>query len=307
MKKERPAVVEASVVADFGDLCGECPVWNSEENVLEWIDCVGGNLLRIGWPSRNSRITRKDVKISGFRRNRAGGYVITNSQGVWLWDGAEKYDCLAREVKGRPCQANDCVADSAGRFITATYYFNPASAYELGSLISINGNGKVTVLDDGFHLANGLAFSANEDRLYFADSAERLIFVYDYDVSSGAASNRRILVKVPDDEGLPDGLAVDAEGCIWSAHWYGSCIVRYDPAGKLMQRVQIPAKQTSSLAFGGTDLMDIFVTSASQSEPMPIMPPGYDPTSGTFGGALYHVNLGIRGLPQHLPNIGLCG
>ena len=300
-------MVEASAVADFGDLCGECPVWSVEENALEWIDCVGDNFLTKAWPSRKSRISRKGVKISGFRRNRAGGYVITNSQGVWLWDGAEKYGRLVHEVKGRPCQANDCIADSAGRFITATYYYNPAGSYELGSLISVNGDGKVTVLDDGFHLANGLGFSPNGDRLYFADSAARLIFVYDYDVSSGVACNRRILVKVPQNEGLPDGLAVDAEGCVWSAQWYGGCIVRYDPTGKLMQRVQIPAKQTSSLTFGGSDLTDIFVTSASQSEPMPIMPPGYDPASGTFGGALYHLNLGITGLPQHLPNIGLCG
>jgi sugar lactone lactonase YvrE len=298
-------VVEVSVVADFGDLCGECPVWNDKESALEWIDCVGDNFLTIAWPSRKSRISRKGVKISGLRRNRAGGYVITNSQGIWLWDGAEKYDCLAREVGGRPCQANDCVADSAGRFITATYYYNPAGAYDLGSLISVNTNGKVTVLDNGFHLANGLGLSPSEDRLYFADSAARQIFVYDYDVSSGAAHNRRIFVQVPHQEGLPDGLAVDAEGCIWSAQWYGSSIVRYDPTGKLIRRVQIPAKQTSSLAFGGAELMDIFVTSASQSEPMLIMPPGYDAQSGTFGGALYHVNLGIRGLPQHRPNIGL--
>jgi D-xylonolactonase len=72
-----------------------------------------------------------------------------------------------------------------------------------------------------------------------------------------------------------------------------------------MQRVQVPAKQTSSLAFGGPDLADIFVTSAAQSEAMPVMPPGYDPKSGNFGGALYHINLGIAGQLQHPANIQL--
>lgn len=294
---------EVSVVSDFGDLCGECPVWNAQENMLEWIDCVGGNLLSVSWPSRQSRVDSRGLSISAFRRNRAGGFVITNSHGVWLWNGAERYDCVVSEVNGRPCQANDCVADSAGRFITETYYYNPSATYERGSLISVSSDRKVTVLDEGFHLANGLGLSPKEDRLYCADSAARLIYVYDYDVSTGTAGNRRVFVEVPRNEGLPDGLAVDVEGCVWSAQWYGGCIVRYDSNGKAILRIQIPAKQTSSLAFGGSEMKDIFVTSAAQSEPMPIMPPGYDAATGNFGGALYHLVAGVTGLPQYLPNI----
>ena len=298
-------ISEVTAVADFGDLCGECPVWNAEDSVLEWIDCVAGKQLRLEWPSRKSAVARSGLSISGFRRNQAGGYVISNSQGVWLWDGAEAFSPVITEVASRTCQANDCVADSAGRFITATYYYDPLNEYDLGNLISVGTDGKLTILDEGFHLANGLGFSPDGSTLYFADSTARRIYRYDYDVSSGTASNRRILVAVPGEEGLPDGLAVDSEGFIWSAQWYGSCIVRYDPDGKLVQRVSIPAKQTSSLTFGGPDLTDIFVTSAGQSEPMPIMPPGYDPKSGNFGGALYHLNLGIKGQQHHSANIAL--
>jgi D-xylonolactonase len=108
---------------------------------------------------------------------------------------------------------------------------------------------------------------------------------------------------VPKEEGLPDGLAVDRDGFVWSAQWYGSCIVRYDPEGKVERRVPIPAKQVSSLTFGGPELTDIFVTSAGQSESMPIMPPGYDPKTGYFGGALFHLNLGIAGQPPYETDI----
>ena len=80
-------------------------------------------------------------------------------------------------------------------------------------------------------------------------------------------------------------------------------MVRYDPDGKLERRIHTPAKQTSSLAFGGPDLTDVFITSAGQSEPMPIMPPGYDPAAGYFGGALYHVNPGIAGQLQHMADM----
>jgi len=64
------------------------------------------------------------------------------------------------------------------------------------------------------------------------------------------------------------------------------------------RRVPVPAKQTSSLAFGGPDFTDIFITSAGLSEPMPVMPPHYDPASGYFGGRLYHTNLAIQGKPE---------
>jgi D-xylonolactonase len=81
--------------------------------------------------------------------------------------------------------------------------------------------------------------------------------------------------------------------------------VRYDPDGKAERRISTPAKQTSCLAFGGPDLTDIFVTSAGKSEPMPVMPPGYDPNTGYFGGALYHLNLGIEGKPEFRAQICL--
>ena len=296
---------EATVITDLENLCGECPVWQAESGLLEWTDCVGGKFFRLSWPSQQTPTARDGVTINGFRRNRPGGYVITNNQGVWLWDGAEAFSPVVTEVEGRPCQVNDCVADSSGRLITATYYYDPANKYELGKLISVSTDGKASVLDEGFHLSNGLAFSPDQRTLYFADSAARRIYRYAYDPASGSVSGRRVFVEVPGEEGIPDGLSVDAEGYLWSAQWYGSCIVRYDPEGKLERRVQVPAKQTSSLTFGGPELTDMFITSAAQSEPMPLMPPGYDPKSGNFGGALYHLNIGIPGMAPHAANIVL--
>ncbi len=300
-------MAQLTVIADYGDLCGECPVWNPEEGLLEWTDCVGKKFLRLRWPSRQHGIVAREAAINGFRRNRPGGFVVTNNQGIWLWDGGQNLSVVATEVEGRPCQMNDCVADSRGRLFAGSYFYNPVGDYELGKLIRVDTNGKASILDEGFHLSNGLGFSPDETVLYFADSVARRIYAYDYDGRAGLVRNRRLLVQVPGDEGLPDGLAVDAEGFIWSAQWYAGCVVRYGPDGKMERRVSMPAKQTSSLAFGGPELTDIFVTSAAQSEPMPVMPPGYDPKSGNFGGALYHFNAGIAGQRQHAANITLPG
>ena len=158
-------------------------------------------------------------------------------------------------------------------------------------------------LDEGIHLANGLGFSPDGKILYFTDSVARTIYAYEYDANSGTTRRRRVFVQVPATSGLPDGLTVDSEGYVWSAEWYGQCVTRYDPDGRIERRIEMPAKQTSSVAFGGVDLTDIFITSASRSEPMPVMPPSYDPNSGYFGGALYHINLGIPGRAEHSANI----
>ena len=283
------------VVADYQNLCGEGPQWSPGDQTLEWIDCLAGKFFRLNWPSRRHSLIKQELAINGFRRNRQGGYVITNNQGFWSWDGAEKLRLIAEKADGLDCQLNDCGADPRGRLLAGSCFYSPAEAYKLGALISLNEKGHARVLDEGFHLANGIGFDPAGKTLYFTDSAARRIYAYEYEIASGTARNRRVFVQVPGDEGLPDGLAVDAAGFVWSAQWYGSCIVRYDPDGKVERRVSIPAKQTSSLCFGGPELTDIFVTSAGQSEAMPIMPPGYDPKAGYFGGALFHLNLDIPG------------
>jgi sugar lactone lactonase YvrE len=92
---------------------------------------------------------------------------------------------------------------------------------------------------------------------------------------------------------------VDAEGFVWSVEWYGGRISRYDPDGKLERQISVPAKQSSSLTFGGPELRDIFITSAAKSEPVPVMPPGYDPKTGYFWDALFHLNIRIQGRVEY--------
>jgi sugar lactone lactonase YvrE len=291
-------VKELNVIADYGDLCGEGPIWDPESGSLYWTDAVGLKFYRYHKPTGRHEVVKEGLEIFAFALNQYGGFVITNNSGIWTWDGANKTKLIVSEVDGTKCQMNDAIADPAGRLLAGSWFYNPEKEYELGKLIRVDVDGTASVVDEGIHLANGLGFSPDSRTLYFTDSVARVIYGYDYEIKSGEVRNRRIVVKVSANEGLPDGLTVDAEGFIWSAQWYGSSIVRYDPEGKLERRIPIPAKQTSAVTFGGEDFTDIFITTAAKSEPMPIMPPGYDPNFGYFGGRLYHINLGIQGKPE---------
>jgi D-xylonolactonase len=95
---------EPQVVADFADLVGEGPVWDADSGALYWTDWVGQKFCRLSWPSRKSEVLRTRIEITGFAVNRAGGFVVANTEGIWLWDGKENMDLIATEVNGRACR-----------------------------------------------------------------------------------------------------------------------------------------------------------------------------------------------------------
>jgi D-xylonolactonase len=287
-----------TVVVDDGNPCGESPVWDATTGRLFWTD-TAGRFFSLDWRTRERAIVLHDFVVNGAALNEAGGFTLINGNGVWHWDGTGRPEQILSTCAGDTLQLNDCAADPAGRLLTGSCFYVPDTTYSLGKLFLIETDGTARVLDEGFHLANGLGWSPDTGTLYFADSIARTIYAYSYDVATGSVRNRRVLVQLDGSAGLPDGLTVDAEGFIWSAEWYGGCISRYDPDGRLERKIRVPAKQTSSLAFGGPVLRDIFITSAAHSEPTPAMPPGYDAVNGYFGGALFHVNCGIEGQPEY--------
>jgi sugar lactone lactonase YvrE len=291
-----------SVLIDDSNLCGEGPIWDSTQQKLYWTDCAGCKFFSYDLKSKRRDLLLDKFEVNGSALDQSGGFIFTNNSGVWFWNRKDMPVSVVSSLGGMPLQLNDCIADPEGRLLAGSCFYSPSAEYLLGKLFCIQPNGEVSILDEGFHLANGLAFSLDQNTLYFADSVARVIYAYAYDSMAGRVRDRRLFVKVDSNSGLPDGLTVDGEGFVWSAEWYGSCISRYDPDGKLERRIPVPAKQVSSLTFGGPELRDIFVTSAARSEPMPVMPPSYDPDHGYFGGALFHVNAGIRGRIEYRTN-----
>jgi sugar lactone lactonase YvrE len=285
-----------AAIANFKDACGECPMWHKEQNALYWTDITSKLFYRYDWSEKRATVLSRGFEVCGFAFHELGGFVLVNSEGIWLRDGETPPVSLATEVDGIPCRMNDCGVDPSGRLLAGSCFFDGVrSDFQLGHLLLVDFDGSVRFLDEGIQLANGLGFSPDGRTLYFADSLARVIYAYDYDPLSGTARNRRRFVTVPLDEGLPDGLTVDAAGFVWSAQWFGSCIVRYDPDGKVERRVQLPARQITSLAFGGPSLTDIFVTSAALPDCLAFAPTAYNAVDGYNGGALFQGNENIVG------------
>jgi D-xylonolactonase len=293
---EKSASPVPEVVVDGANRCGEAPIWDAARARLVWTD-IPANLVH-QWTGGAASVISRDLNVSGIALNADGALVLAGAGGLHLWRGPGDCRPIVTHDGPEPLTFNDIIADPRGRIYAGTIHWGD-SMIKPGKLYLIDGAGTLRVVDDGIELANGLGFSPDDRTLYFADSSARRIYEYDVERESGALSNRRVFVQVPRDEGLPDGLTVDAEGFVWCAQWYGAQVVRYDPDGKVERRIALPVRQVSSVAFGGPALDELFVTTAAEPWKSDLAPPGYDWGTLNAGGALYRIRPGVRGRAEH--------
>jgi sugar lactone lactonase YvrE len=138
----------------------------------------------------------------------------------------------------------------------------------VGSLYLVYGDGRFESKLDGIKCSNGLGWTANGKKMFYTDSRLKLIWSFDFEPENGALSNRKVFTTIEDEGVSPDGLSVDVDGCVWSALFGGSAIIRFDPLGKEIERVRVPATRPTSCAFGGPDRKTLFVTSESFQLPV---------------------------------------
>ena len=287
------------IIANDANLCGEGPHWDELEQALYWTDIDGRKLYRFLRQEERHELVLAGFEINGFTRQADASFVFTNTRGAWTWRPGQEPVLLASQADGQQCHLNDCLADPEGRVYSGSFHLDADGNSAPSFLFRIDTDGSVHVADDGIRFANGLALSPSGNTLYFTDLAARCVYAYDRRQQDGSLRNRRVFLRLDRSVGLPDGLTVDAEGHLWCAHWFGGCLSRFDPDGTLERRIITPAKQTTSLAFGGADLDEIYVTSAALPNCLILAPDGYDPAKEFSGGPLYRFRAGIQGRTKH--------
>lgn len=291
-------------VAREQNLCGEGPLWDAAQGRLLWVDNVAGTLFEHRPATGEARVLARELPGSGLAWNHDGGLVIAGSKGILLWRSAGVARSVMATHEGEALNFNDIIASPQGNLYGGTYYWGANGRERHGKLYLIRPDGTAAVMDEGIELANGLGFSPDGRTLYFTDTIARKIYAYDVTGATGALQHRRVFVAVPPAEGLPDGLTVDAAGFVWSAQWYAGEVVRYDPDGKVANRLQLPVQQVSSVMFGGADLTDLYITSAGEVWPSHYAPPSFNP-AGPMGGSLYRVRLEVQGRPEYRARFNL--
>lgn len=291
---------ELEVVASDNNLCGEGPIWDNGRGRLVWTDLQSKLVYQYNPKTGAKAIISRDRMFAGVALHKTpGGFIFAGSGGLVRWKSAFDVDPILTEFEGEKLCFNDIIADAKGRIYAGTMYWGPKGMEKPGKLYLIDARRKVAVVDQGNNMSNGLGFSPDDRILYSTDTALRRIWAFDVDPKSGVLSRKRVFVNVPKTEGIPDGLTVDADGHVWSAQVYGAQVVRYRPDGSVERRIPIPAKQVTSVAFGGDDLKDLYITTASKPLESNLKPPGYE-ANGEVGGSLYRVRVNTQGRAEHL-------
>lgn len=287
------------------DRLGEGPFWDAGRRRLLWSDVHRSTVHELDPATGESRDLAMGQMVFSLVLNKGGGLIITGPTGMHHWHPERGASLIVREHEGESLFFNDAIADACGRVYAGTVYWGAEGLVKPGKLYLVDVDGKARIVDTGISMSNGLGFSPDDRTLYLADSLVRRIYAHDVDPVTGDLSGKRVFAQVPADEGMPDGLTVDAEGYVWSAQWYGGQVVRYDPEGNVNRRIAFPVTQVASVMFGGANLDELFVTTAAAPFKSDYAPPGYDHETPNLGGSLYSIRPGVRGRLEHLADLRL--
>ncbi|HQZ13033.1 MAG TPA: SMP-30/gluconolactonase/LRE family protein [Devosia sp.] len=280
-------------VLEAGAALGESPVWDEQGGHLYWVDCLAPAIHRFdpatgedtSWP------THGPVGSIGLREG--GGLVAALKSGFAIYDVGAITPCRIIDIAGEPegNRLNDGRVDPAGRFWAGS--MTGPGRQPVGALFCLDGDMNVSRRAEGMVLSNTLCWSPDGRTMYHGDSFARVVWAWEYDAARGAIANRRVFAEGDALAGIPDGAVVDAEGCLWIAHFSGWTVARYAPTGELLRSIRLPVQNPTCPAFGGPDLSTLYVTSASI---------GLTPEQRAeqpLAGSLFALDVGVAGLPGH--------
>lgn len=262
-------------------------VWDARRKRLLWVDVVKGDVVTYD-PSRGE-LSKANVGqwVGAVAPRRDGGVVCACADGFGLLDEDGSFRIVAPVLADEPkLQLNDGGVDPAGRFWAGGLTFEYETKPGITALWRLDPDGTATVQLEGISVSNGIAWSADGTRCYYVDSATYRLDELDFDVDSGTLGARRPLASF---DTLPDGIAVDVDGCIWVALFRGWEVQRITPEGKVDRTIRLPGSQVTTCAFGGDDLRTLYIS---------VSPYGLPPErhASETSGYLYAVDVGVQGL-----------
>jgi sugar lactone lactonase YvrE len=253
------------------DIVGESPLWHPQEDSVYWTDINGFKINRYSPESKELRSWKFPLPVTALSLTaNAKWLLVAAGPSLFFWAPAtdRRLDFAQPEPDWPANRLNDGATDSAGNFWVGSM---PNNVGEDGSHLDVHGfvgslyrvlpNGEVTVADTGFGITNTLVWSPDHSTFYCGCSTRNVIYAYDYNAKKSSVSNRRVFVQDLA-QGVPDGSAMDAEGCLWNCRFGGNCILRISPQGKVLQEIRMPVSNITNCAFGGDKLQTLYVTTA---------------------------------------------
>jgi sugar lactone lactonase YvrE len=287
--------MEITCIVDSHDVVGESPLWHPEHASVYWTDINGFKIHRHAIEDGALTTWQFEEPVCSLSLTTdANRILVALGSRLILWNPAtDQRSDLARPEPDTPYnRLNDGATDPNGVYWVGSMRNNVASdgshvevSATTGSLYRVMPDRRVEVWDTGFGITNTLAWSPDQKTFYCGCSVGKVIYAYDYDLADSSIRNRRTFF-MDGRRGVPDGSAMDSQGYLWNCRFFGGCILRLSPTGKLDRVIEMPVSNITNCAFGGPDSRTLYVTSAS------LMAPGGE----RFAGALFAIALDVQGM-----------
>jgi sugar lactone lactonase YvrE len=258
-----PRAITSQVFVGENYELGEGPFWFEQR--LWWVNIGAGELHSVDGQGKNPTCLTFDRKVGAVAPTTSGNFIAALQDGIALVDRASgNIEMLASPERDRTTNRfNDGKCDPAGRFVAGT--LSMVGERGVAALYSVEKDGNWKSLRPNLVLSNGLAWTADGSILYHVDSLAYEITRFPYDLATGEIGEGKVVLRIPPELGVPDGMDIDVDGNLWVAHWGGNSVRCWSPVtGECLAEVSVPASQPSSCCFGGSGLSRLFITSARE-------------------------------------------
>ncbi|KAF1817006.1 hypothetical protein P152DRAFT_510318 [Eremomyces bilateralis CBS 781.70] len=290
---------------------GEGPYFRDEDQTLRFVDIIKRKIYWLDIRKGPSSLHSHQLDISAGCTTDStmdkGSFIFGGKYGMYRFTEASDNSPhpVVTELAKYPIpddlrqnfRANDGGVDPAGHYWIAV--MNDDSVKEPTNEAFVLRYGPDPVRPprrflDGLTIPNGIAWSPDGSIMYLCDSPSKNLYAFDFDVNNidHPISNQRVLFHLEGD-GVPDGHAVDVEGCIWQAIYGGGKVLRISPEGRVLTEIHLPTRCVTCPTFAGTDL---YITTAEEGNPKTY------PESARFGGRVFRCHVGVEGLKLHRYN-----
>lgn len=285
---------ELTIVSDKKAILGECPVWDSKNGLLYWIDIIGKNIFKINLKNNIFSSMTLDMFVGCITLTQNSKLLVATEKGLFLLN----VESLSIELLSNPeenkakIRFNDGKCDAQGRLWIGTTSYDESE--KVGLLYCLEKKNEIRKVLSGIIISNGITWSTDQKTMYYIDSPTRIVKAFDYNMKTGMISNERVAIVFPENEGYPDGMTTDSEDKLWIAHWGAYKVGRWDPlTGKMIDKIDVPVKRVSSVTFGGDNLDELYITTAVRGFSENIE---YVENNEIYGGMLFKIVANVKGL-----------
>lgn len=270
---------------------GEAALWDDREGVLYWVDILRNKVHRFNPRNRSNLSYDVGESVATVVLSLDDRLLLGLRTGIgWLDPNTGRVEHLIDpEPNKQHTRLNDGKCDPRGRFWVGSYC-ECAPEFD-GALYCLHTDLTLETKLTQIQCSNGPVWSLDEKIFYCVDSARHEVWAFDYDASTGCIAGQRVVASIDPKLGSPDGMTIDELGNLWVAIWGGSRVQRIDPTtGGVNLEIPIPAGNVSSVAFGGPNLDELYITTAriGRSPEQLLLEP--------LAGSLFRVKVPYRGV-----------